>query len=487
MRLLKRTFKIFFFLFLINTYLSFASQFLKRGNSIDFHIQFTSIVNDIPTNSKKVQIWIPYPQSDYFQDILSIKIHSHYPTYILKDNDYGNEFLYMELNNPKEDYIDASLDILIRRYEIISKLDTSKIKEPDDKTLKDFENYLKLNYDQTANYDRLKEITQKILKGKKSYIERVKALYDYVYENMEYRKDIPGYGKGDVERACTVRAGNCIDFHSLFVALANVSNIISTEVANIDIPLETSKIPNYCSGSYHCNVEVYLPGLNLWLPLDISHAKKGKGTKEFYFGSLDNLRLKLGRGRNVLLPKSNKRIPRILTKPYVLIDGKEHSSVGVYIVANAYKEIKEIYAHIIHPGDKYIPFKSKDIKNNLINIENFIGKKYILINFFTTWCGRCQWESKALNKVYSEYKDKFIFLRVNLMEEKERILKFIEKYGAEFPIIPNEKGEISRLYGIKYVPANIIIGIDGKVKEVAGLLPEKDLREKLKRVLSNES
>ncbi len=385
--------------------------------------------------------------------------------------------------------MDVSLEILVRRFEIIGKFDFSKVKEPDEKLLKKFDKYFKLNHDKTANYGKLKKISLDLLKNKKSYIEKVRAIYDYVYDNMEYSKEIPGYGTGDVERACEVKAGNCIDFHSLFVALANVSGIISTEVANIDIPIEAVKpdepgFPNYCNASYHCNAEVFLPNLNIWLPLDISHAKK-KNKKYFYFGSLDNLRLKIGRRGNVLLPKSDIRIPRILTKPYVLIDGKEFENVDVYIIARSYEDIKRYYHEIVHPGDRYISFKAEDMNGNWINLDDYIGKKYILINFFTTWCGRYQWESEGLNKVYSQYKDKFIFLRV-MGEGKDKVKEFINKFGAPFPVLLDPKGEISLKYGIKYVPANIVIGLDGKVKEVTGLLPEKDLRQKIQKILKYE-
>jgi len=457
---------------------------LGEAKHRDFHLQYTCIVNSIPKDAKKVRIWIPYPRSDLYQKILSIKVHSHYPTYILEEEEYGNSFLYLEIENPEYEYLDVSMDIVARRYERISNISTNDIKGPDGEVYARFENYFKNNYDETADYDKLKKITSKF--ANKGYMERVRAIYDYVYENMDYRKDIPGYGTGDVERACRVKSGNCIDFHSLFVALANVSGIISREVAYIDIPLENSSIPNYCHASYHCAVEVFLPGVDKWFPLDISHAKKGKGTKDFYFGSLDNLRLRLGHGRNILLPKSNIRIKRLLHEPVVYIDGKKHDDVDVYIVANTYEDATKIYGNVIHPGERAKLFKAEDIKGNLFDLEKYIGRKYILLNFFTTWCGRCIWESEGLNRVYLEFKDKFLFVRINVMEDREKISKFVEEHKIPFPVIPDEKTEITRLYGVKYVPANIIIGLDEKVKFVRGLLPERDLREIVKEVM-NES
>jgi transglutaminase-like putative cysteine protease/peroxiredoxin len=454
-----------------------------KPEHIDFQLQYTCIVTNIPKEARKVQIWIPYPRSDPFQKILSVKVHAHYPTYILEDAEYGNSFVYLEIDTPKYDYVDISMEILARRFERITYVKASDVEDPDSALLDSFSLYFKNNWDETADYNRLRRMAGQILKGKKTYFEKIRALYDYVYDHMEYSKEVPGYGKGDVERACRVMKGNCVDFHSFYVALANVSGIISREVAYIDIPLGKSNIPNYCHASYHCAVEVFLPGVNEWFPMDISHAKKGKGPKEFYFGSLDDLRLRLGHGRNIPLPRSNVRTKRLLHEPFVLIDGKKHDAVDVYVVANLYKDATKIYGNVIHPGDTARPFEAVDLDGETFSLKNYLGKKYILINFFTTWCGRCIWESEGLNRVYSEYRDKFIFVRINIMEEREKVEKFREEHRIPFPVIADEKTKISRLYGVNYVPANVIIGLDGKVKYVRGLLPERDLRELVKEVL----
>ncbi|MCP2605164.1 hypothetical protein NLC29_03310, partial [Candidatus Aminicenantes bacterium AH-873-B07] len=75
------------------------SLFASQGKKIDFYIKYTVIVNNIPEKTQKVQIWIPYPKSDIYQKIHTIKIHAHYPTYILKEGKYGNEFVYLEIEN----------------------------------------------------------------------------------------------------------------------------------------------------------------------------------------------------------------------------------------------------------------------------------------------------------------------------------------------------------------------------------------------------
>ena len=147
------------------------------------------------------------------------------------------------------------------------------------------------------------------------------------------------------------------------------------------------------------------------------------------------------------------------------------------------QQIKE-RSRIISVGEKADLFKLEDvITGEMIDMKDYMGKRVILLNFFTTWCGRCNWETKGMNKVYLEYKDKVYFFRINLMESRDKVKKFVEKYNIPFPVLLDPDGKVSRLYGVKYVPANIIIGKDGIVKFTGGLLTESDLRQRLIEVL----
>lgn len=455
---------------------------------ISFEIEYIATVSGIPETTKNVRIWIPYPKSDAYQQIFHINVDSPYPTFLHSENEYGNKFLYLEINDPKEDQVELTLNILAERAEVINKVNFESVGELTEQDLAKFDLYLKNNYDKSSNADEIKQIVSKTLKGKNRYIDKVKALYDYVYDNMNYSKKVAGFGKGDVGRACRVGSGNCIDFHSLFIALAAEAGIVAREVANIDLPFEEG-VPNYCKANYHCNVEVFLPNHG-WFPMDISHAKKGKKgrrSKEFYFGSLDNLRLRLGHGRNlVLAPAQNgERLNRLLLNPYVEIDGQRHEGATVSVHAKAYEDpahkVDAARAQLIGAGEKAEPFSQKDMIGKVFNLEDHLGKKPIFMNFFTTWCGRCNWESEGINILSSDFKD-IVFLRINLMEKEKKINKFIEKYNIPFPVLPDEDGDISNLYGVKYVPTNIIIDKEGVVRFAGGILSEEDLRNRLEEI-----
>ncbi len=451
----------------------------KSDDKLKFEIIYTASINNIPQNARNMKIWVPYPKSDNHQEIYSVKVSSPYPTYIYEEPEYGNNFLYMEVESPDLENIEIEMKILSSRTMEIHDNDFSKVGELDEDMVKEFDKYF-VNTLDPVTQGTIREIVKKHISPKPTYFEKVRAIYDYVFENMDYQKDVPGYGTGDVSRACNVQSGNCIDFHSLFVAIAKESGVVATEVANIDLPIEEGAA-NYCNASYHCNVEVYLPNYG-WFPIDISHAKKGIGSKEFYFGSLDNLRLKLGRGRNInLAPIQNgARVERLLHSPYVTINGKIHPEVEVHVLAITYDRdnVMNRRPHLIASGESAETFNWIDLNGNPFNLQEYLGKKPIVINFFSSWCGRCRWETQALNDAFLKYKD-VMFIRINLMEKHAKIKEFVAKQKILHTVLPDEKGELARHFGIKYVPTNIIIDEFGKVIFSGGLLDESDLSRHL--------
>ena len=301
-----------------------------RGEIKRLDIKYTAIVKEIPKNAKSVEIWLPYPQSDRYQEGYNIKEDSPSPASVHYEPEYGNSFLYIKVKNPNEKEIRVTMNYLADRYQAINKIEPDKVGELDG-DITQYRLYLEENQYKAVNKD-VQKIAQELMKDKKTYYEKVKAIYDHVYDNMEYDKTAPGFGTGDVGRACTVKKGNCIDFHSLFSAVASAAGIPAREVSNFDLPFG-EVAPNYCKVGFHCSVEVLLPNYG-WIPLDISHAKKGRGTKEFYFGSLDNFRLQIGHGRNVLLspPQKGQRLNLVSSEPYVEIDGVPYEKVDKDLV-----------------------------------------------------------------------------------------------------------------------------------------------------------
>jgi len=174
---------------------------------------------------------------------------------------------------------------------------------------------------------RVKELADQLTSGKRDSVAKARAIYDYLVDNGTYDKTTPGWGKGDSERFCDVKKGNCTDFHSAFMALARSEKIPVRFY--IGFPLKPEKegtIPGY-----HCWAFFHAQGTG-WIPVDASDAAKLKDAakKAYLFGNLDADRFDVSSGRDLTLSPPQKDGPvNFLIYPYVEVDGKAFTDTKI--------------------------------------------------------------------------------------------------------------------------------------------------------------
>lgn len=153
-------------------------------------------------------------------------------------------------------------------------------------------------------------------------VEVAHALYNHTRDRMRYDKPAGGdWGRGDAEWACDSRFGNCTDFHSYFMGLARTKGIPTRFVMGFPIPSKESGKTKV--GGYHCWAYFYDEAEG-WRPVDISEADKHPEKAGFFFGNLDEDRVEMIGGRDVLLnptPKAGKL--NLFIYPYLEVNGQE--------------------------------------------------------------------------------------------------------------------------------------------------------------------
>ena len=127
-------------------------------------------------------------------------------------------------------------------------------------------------------------------------------------------------------------------------------------------------------------------------------------------------------------------------------------------------------------------FSMADKDGKIVHLSDFKGK-YVLIDFWASWCGPCRKENPNVVAAYKKYHDKgFEIIGISLDSNKEAWLKAVDKDGLTWTHVSDLKGwqcATATTYGVKAVPASFLIDPNGKVVG-------KDLRgEELNKTLAD--
>ncbi len=117
----------------------------------------------------------------------------------------------------------------------------------------------------------------------------------------------------------------------------------------------------------------------------------------------------------------------------------------------------------LQPGAQAPDFRLKDIEGEYKTLASFKGK-YVLLDFWGTWCGWCIKGIPDMKKYYDRYKDRIEFVGIDCRDTEEEWKEGVAEHELPWTNLYNGDGqEVILAYGIQGYPSKIIIDPDGKI------------------------
>ena len=118
-------------------------------------------------------------------------------------------------------------------------------------------------------------------------------------------------------------------------------------------------------------------------------------------------------------------------------------------------------------GERFPDAKVKDNAGNMKLLSDYVGKgKYVLIDFWASWCGACRCSSSYFKKIYERYGGQVKFMSIALNDGEEnwkKALKEEQMPWAQFRGEEHVTTMVNDLYKITSIPTFLLVDAKGKI------------------------
>ena len=171
-----------------------------------------------------------------------------------------------------------------------------------------------------------------------------------------------------------------------------------------------------------------------------------------------------------------------MTEPDVILSLINQSCAEVQYHPNIVKVKKKAEAALSQKEGEMFKDFAVEFNGKTIRLSDYVGRgKYVLVDFWASWCSPCRQEIPNLIALYEKYKDKeFLVLGVAVQDKIEDSQKAISDMQIPYPQILNSEKIATNIYGIDALPETILFAPDGTI--IARGLHGKDIENQLQKL-----
>ena len=130
-------------------------------------------------------------------------------------------------------------------------------------------------------------------------------------------------------------------------------------------------------------------------------------------------------------------------------------------------DLDSVYAQkLLKPGTTAPDFILPMPNGYRVQLAEFKGK-YVLLDFWASWCPDCRKDIPAVKAIYEKYGKNVVFIGVSFDTDRDRWAKCVADNGMTWRQVSELKkmreAKIAQTYGVQWIPSMTLVGPDGKV------------------------
>jgi len=247
-------------------------------------VERVQLTNAGPGSVERLTLWVALITSlEPYQEILEWDAQP--PDFEVVDDEYGNQYARIEYHNlPAGESVEATLSYQVRVNELAFDLSYCSGEM--------LQTFLEPETHVESDAEEIKALAQELLEGSNSPCHTLRALYDYVGDNISYRS----YESGDRGAVWALEqgSGDCTEFADALLALSRAAGIPARFLEGVTYRAGERPDPGQIK---HDWLEAYLPGHG-WVPLDPTWGRFPE-RRERYFAQMSPDHIVVTRGRNL--------------------------------------------------------------------------------------------------------------------------------------------------------------------------------------------